>query len=274
MCLCGQFFVVVVVWPRYDSGGIGLRRVAHPDPHEGVLLHHGEAADAGALQDVRLAGDADAGAGAVEDQAVVAALQAFLDDRAHVQRRAAVAAHVEQGGDVVLLVAEQYDGLVADAAGQRCFGDFIGPGGDVPGVADEHGGFLLLLRYFLASVLHRGGFRKLGGKLPLRGASRRGTPDAGAHRPLCRFAFRGRRASGAPPLSPRVPAGRHDVKAAPADQSLCRLLLYQLAERLSPFDGSTVTSVRTIACSKVTDAGDLRRCVRDRSFRQPALIRC
>ena len=38
--------------------GVGLRRIAHPDPHEGVLLHHGEAADAGAVEDVRLAGDA------------------------------------------------------------------------------------------------------------------------------------------------------------------------------------------------------------------------
>ena len=122
---------------------IRLGRIAHPDPHECVLLHHGEAADAGAFEDVRLAGDADAGAGAVEDQTMIAALQAFLDDLAHVQRRATVAAHVEQRRDAVLLVAEQHDGLVADAAGQRGFADLIGPGGDVPGVADEHGGFLL-----------------------------------------------------------------------------------------------------------------------------------
>jgi hypothetical protein len=70
-----------------------------------VLLHHWEAADAGCLEDARLAGDADAGAGAVEDQAVIAASQAFLDDRSHMQRRTAVAAHVVQCRDAVLLVA-------------------------------------------------------------------------------------------------------------------------------------------------------------------------
>jgi hypothetical protein len=79
--LCGQFFWSL--WYGHDTIVAGSA-FAHPDPHESVLLHHGEAADAGALQDVRLAGDANAVAGAVEDQPVVAALQAFLDDRAHV----------------------------------------------------------------------------------------------------------------------------------------------------------------------------------------------
>ena len=32
-------------------------------------------------------------------------------------------------------VAEQNNGVVADAAGERLAADFIGPGGDVPGIA-------------------------------------------------------------------------------------------------------------------------------------------
>jgi hypothetical protein len=91
---------------------------------------------------------------------MVAALQTFLDDLAHVQRRSAVAAHVEQGRDAVLLVAEQHDGLVADAAGQRRLADLVGPGGDIPGVADEHGGFPPCSD-LVASVVPRGTLRKL-----------------------------------------------------------------------------------------------------------------
>src|SRR5207245_10276125 len=139
---CGQFFVSL--W--YGQGTMvetsALAGSPHPDPHERVLLHHGEAADAGALEDARLAGDADAGAGAVEDQAVIAALQAFLDDCSNVQRRTTMAAHVVQCRDAVLPVAVEDDGLVADAAGERGLANFVGPGGDVSGVAAVHGGFL------------------------------------------------------------------------------------------------------------------------------------
>ena len=90
---------------------------------------------------------------------MVAALDAFLDDLAHVQRGAAVAAHVEQRRDAVLPVAEQHDGFVADPAGERRLADLVGPGGDVPGVADEHGGFPR--RRLHTSVLHRAGSRKV-----------------------------------------------------------------------------------------------------------------
>jgi hypothetical protein len=41
-----------------------------------------------------------------------------------------------------LLVAVEDDRLVADAAGEWGFADLVGPGGDVPSVADEHGGFV------------------------------------------------------------------------------------------------------------------------------------
>jgi hypothetical protein len=87
-----------------------------------------------------------------------------------------VAAHVQQGGNVVLLVAEQYDGLVADAAGQGCFGNLIGPGGNVPGVADEHGGFLLLLLVLLLLLYISGerppprGFPQAGGQAGVAGS--------------------------------------------------------------------------------------------------------
>ena len=138
VCLCGQ--LTASLW--YGQGTIcrriGLRGIAHPDPHEGVLLHYREAAHARAIDDAVLARDMHACARMVEDQPVIAALQPLLDDLAHVQRRAAVAAHVQQRRGAVLAIAEQHDGLVADATGQRRLADFVGPGSDVPGVADEH----------------------------------------------------------------------------------------------------------------------------------------
>ena len=110
---------VVVIRPAHDLAGIGLRRIAHPDPDERVLLHYREAAHARALEDAVLAGHVHAGAGAIEDQAVVAAFQAALDHLADVQRRAAMAAHVEQRRGVVLLIAIEHDRFVADPPRQR-----------------------------------------------------------------------------------------------------------------------------------------------------------
>ena len=103
---------VVVPGIGDDGGRVGFCRVAHPDPEEGVLLDQREAADAGAFGDAVLAGDVDAGAGAVEGQAVVAAGQALLGHLAEVQRRAAVAAHVQERAALALGVAEQDDWLV------------------------------------------------------------------------------------------------------------------------------------------------------------------
>src|ERR1700760_558730 len=54
------------------------------------------------------------------------------------QRRTAMAAHVQQRRSMTLAVAIQYHGLVADASGQGRPGDLVGPGCDVPGVAHEH----------------------------------------------------------------------------------------------------------------------------------------
>ena len=83
-------------------------------------------------------GDGDAAARAVEDKAVVAALDPRLDDAAHMQRRGAMAAAVGERRGPVFAVAEQHQRIAADAAGERFGAEFVGPGGDIPGVAHQH----------------------------------------------------------------------------------------------------------------------------------------
>ena len=77
---------------------------------------------------------------AVEDEPVIAALEAGLGDRSEMQRRRAMATAVGKGCRAVLVVAKQHDRLVADAAGDRLRPEFVGPGGDVPGVTEQHRG--------------------------------------------------------------------------------------------------------------------------------------
>src|SRR5215472_10916454 len=70
---------------------------------------------------------------------MVTALNPVLDDAAEAQRRRAVAATVSKPGGVSILLAEQDNRFAQDATGERLVGDdFVGPGGDVPGVAREH----------------------------------------------------------------------------------------------------------------------------------------
>src|SRR6185503_20965552 len=87
---------------------------------------------------VGLPRDRDALAAAVEGEAVIAALDSGRHDFAVRQRRGAMATAVDQRGGPPLAVAEQDDRLVADAARQRLLSDLVGPGGDVPGIADQH----------------------------------------------------------------------------------------------------------------------------------------
>jgi hypothetical protein len=121
-----------------------FRRIAHPYPQEGILLHQRKGSDAGAFRTAVLARDMNAAAGAVEGQAVMAAGEAAFGHLAQVQRRAAVAAHVEQRAGVAHGVAEPHHRLVADPSSERLFGDLVGPG--LPGIADEHSRALPLLR--------------------------------------------------------------------------------------------------------------------------------
>src|SRR5207253_5939077 len=84
----------------------------------------------------------DARARAVEDQAVVAALDPLVDDLPARKRHAAVRAPVFQRGDFPVLVPEEDDVLVEDFAAQgfgiRSARKLAAPGCDVPVVADEH----------------------------------------------------------------------------------------------------------------------------------------
>src|SRR5579862_7014048 len=49
-----------------------------------------------------------------------------------------MAAAVGEHADLAGSVAEEDDRIVADPAGERLAADFIGPGGDVPGIAQQH----------------------------------------------------------------------------------------------------------------------------------------
>ena len=121
-----------------DRRGVGQRRVAEPDPDELVLLDQRIALDRGLARNEALARHLHAFALRVDDQTVIAALDAVLDDRAEAQRRGAVAAAVGQRGGAAVAVAEQHDRVVADAAGERRFAELVTPCGDVPGIAREH----------------------------------------------------------------------------------------------------------------------------------------
>jgi len=54
------------------------------------------------------------------------------------QRRGTMAAAVRKGADFAGSIAEEDDRVVADAAGERLPAGLIGPGGDLPGIAQKH----------------------------------------------------------------------------------------------------------------------------------------
>ncbi len=55
-----------------------------------------------------------------------------------VQRRATVAAHIEECAGAALRIPEQNYRFVANSSSQRLFGNLIGPSSNVPSIADEH----------------------------------------------------------------------------------------------------------------------------------------
>lgn len=108
-----------------DPGGIGLLRIARPDPDEAVALHHRKLPDARKAAHP-LARHAGALAVGLHGQAVVAAHEVAVTHKAERQRRAAVRAEVFQRGHLALLAAVEHHALAADAAAQRLVGDLIG----------------------------------------------------------------------------------------------------------------------------------------------------
>jgi hypothetical protein len=121
------------------SSGIGLGRIAHPDPHQVVALDDRVAAHAQLGRHHVLARDLDALAGGVELQAVVHAAHAVAFAAAQVQRHAAVAAAVLQRDDLAALALVEQHGLLQQRAREQLAVDeFVVPGGHVPAVLQEH----------------------------------------------------------------------------------------------------------------------------------------
>src|SRR5665213_3326669 len=97
----------VVIGEIDDRRRVGQRRIAHPHPDELVLLDQRIAFHRGVAGNEALARHLHAFARAVDDEPVIAALDALLDDRAAAKRRGAVAAAVGERGGAALLVADR-----------------------------------------------------------------------------------------------------------------------------------------------------------------------
>jgi hypothetical protein len=69
---------------------------------------------------------------------VLALLEAGINDTAHRERRRAMAAAVGERPDPAGGIAEQHERLAEDPTRQRRLAEFVGPGGDRPGVTQEH----------------------------------------------------------------------------------------------------------------------------------------
>ena len=137
--LVGPMRRIVVIGEIDDLGGVGQRRVTHPDPHQLVLLDRRIAAHPCVLRDEFLPGDRHAAPGRVENEAVIAALEAGLDKVAEMQRCGTMAAPVDKCRRLACAAAEQHDRIAADAAAERLLAELAGPRADIPSIAQQHG---------------------------------------------------------------------------------------------------------------------------------------
>src|SRR5260370_4291923 len=87
----------LIAWYRHLSRPFG---VPHPDPDQAILFFHGKGANFRTRRDCLLTRNPDAGALTVEFDPVIPALQIAADNPSVRQRRAPVAASVEQGGSL------------------------------------------------------------------------------------------------------------------------------------------------------------------------------
>ena len=133
----GPFRRVVVPGVGDDFALVGERGIAHPDPDDAVLLDHRIGTHLRHRRNVGLTGNFDALAGAVEDEPMIAALEAIFDNLAVAERSGAMAAAILERGGLARGVAEQHQSLVHDGAGENAVFDLIRPARDVPSVADE-----------------------------------------------------------------------------------------------------------------------------------------
>ena len=118
-----------------DAVRVRQRGVAHPDPQQTIALLQWIGAHLCAAGWLVHARRFDAGARAVKGQAVVAAFELVVMQTAHGQRQLAVRAGIFQGHHAAILAAIEHDVLVQDFLGVQAFGDFLVPGGDIPGIA-------------------------------------------------------------------------------------------------------------------------------------------
>ena len=107
-----------VVEPREvgNSCGVGLRGLAHPNPRNVPALDDGIAPHAHVVRHVRLPRNLDARTGAIELQAVIAALHDAVLENAARERSRAVATAVFECRDAAVARAEEDDRLVEQAA--------------------------------------------------------------------------------------------------------------------------------------------------------------
>ena len=165
---------------------IGSRRIAHPDPEHVVALHQRiDPYPRGPRNVTRLGRIANAGAGAVEGQSVIPALDRVADEAAHRQRRKAMRASVGHRDRLAVFLAEEDDRLVEIGAREQLAADFMAPGGRVPAVAQKfHDGFLQWLAaravWFASLTAWELGWREPGTRpAVLRGAAESAQGPAG-----------------------------------------------------------------------------------------------
>jgi len=97
---------IVMVREINDLGRVSQRGITHPQPHQLILLDGLIAAHLRVPRDQLLPWDRHASSGGIENEAVIAALDAGLDDAAEMQRRGAMAAAIGKRRRLARAVAE------------------------------------------------------------------------------------------------------------------------------------------------------------------------
>ena len=123
-----------------DERGVGQRWLAHPDPHERVLLVHRIDPHARLGRDRVLAGNVDAGAGRVEAQAMIAALDDIAIEAPERQRDITVRTAILHRDDLARLRPEEDHPFAEQAALEQAVQNLGRVGGDLPAVGHEHRG--------------------------------------------------------------------------------------------------------------------------------------
>ncbi len=120
-----------------DQPGIGRLGCAAPEPDKAVPLMQRPGPYRRAGRRAIGEGIADAGAGSIEGEAVVAADDGVAFTTAPAQGGEAVRAAVVEGCGRAVFAAIEHQGPPGDAAGQEGLPQLLAPGGHVPGVAQE-----------------------------------------------------------------------------------------------------------------------------------------